>query len=237
MKRKAGVLWAGAFWGLWALAGDTVNETRQMIHGVKQKAEVERFYEVARIYEEGRGGVPVDLPVALHWYTRALREAGHQEAQKDIKRLNEKLKIFNNLKNEALSGEAHSQYLLGMHYALGVMVPSQGDKALYWLKQAMEQGYGPSAPAYKVLREKYQKDEVFEGLVKKALAGEADSQFYLAYAYETGMWGKRDFYQALYWYREALLQGHGGARQREGLLKDSPYVQAALNQSCLKKFQ
>ena len=222
------------FCGLWALAGDQESKTEQWIQEVEKKSEVKRFYEVARAYEEGRG-VPVDLPSAKHWYTRALREAGRLEARQDIRRLDEKLKIFNSLKEDARSGDAHSQYLLGMHYALGVMGPPQdGDMARYWLERAAGRGYGPAAEAYRAFLEKY---PAVKGLVKKARAGDRGSQFNLAYAYEVGMGVGQNLDQALYWYRRASLQGHAGAGQRERLLKHSPYVQAALNQSCLKNFQ
>ncbi len=231
------------FWfvvtGAGAVAGSGENPK---LRNTKGTSEVWEEDEVTRQYDLGQKHElfhPVDLLTARDFYRKAAA-GGHHEAGRRVQYLNEKLKIFSDLKKQAQAGDTYSQYRLGITYELGIYGPPDIYMALYWLMKAATDGqYEAAYRRYTMLVKRHKvKLEVFD-LVKQAQKGDVKSQFDLAFLYEVG--GEKmlsHLGSAIYWYRKALAQGHAGAGQRLKLIESSSsfsrYTQSVEN--CMKTF-
>lgn len=78
--------------------------------------------------------------------------------------------------------------------------------------------YRNSAPAEPVKTKKDINTVSVEEIMAKAVNGDADAQFRLAYWNQSGKHVPRNRHQAVHWYTQAALQGHVGAQHNLGVI-------------------
>lgn len=94
-------------------------------------------FNLGQCYAEGKG-VPQSYSEALKWYHMA-QSNGYADAASKIQTLEKEMKVMNDLKKAAQSGEAVAQYKLGMRYESGDGVPQSYSEAVKWYCQAANQ--------------------------------------------------------------------------------------------------
>ena len=122
---------------------------------------------------------------------------------------------FKTLLSQAQSGDREAQYLLGLIYERGLLVPRDFSSTRSWMLKSAEQGY---VPAQEVIGTMYLINvrddapipdyaDADRWLRLAATQGNADAQFWLGTGYERGWFGGTDYREALKWLRKAAAQG------------------------------
>src|SRR5713101_9909527 len=117
--------------------------------------------------------------------------------------------------SKAQSGDCEPQYLLGLIYERGLLVPRDFSATKSWMLKSAEQGY---VPAQEVIGKMYlmgirdngpipDYGDADRWLRLAATQGDADAQFWLGTGYERGWFGGTDYREALKWLRKAAAQG------------------------------
>ena len=114
---------------------------------------------------------------------------------------------------QAKQGNPQAQYLLGAAYFLGVGVPLDYKKAVYWYRKAAEQGH---AGAQSSLGDRYYFGEGIRRDYKKAVywyrkaaeQGETHAQLQLGLCYLFGHGVPKNYVQAYKWLSLAAAQGN-----------------------------
>src|SRR5712692_1025911 len=117
--------------------------------------------------------------------------------------------------SKAQSGDCEPQYLLGLIYERGLLVPRDFSATKSWMLKSAEQGY---VPAQEAMGEMYLINVRDNGPIRDygdadrwlrlaATQGNADAQFWLGTGYERGWFGTIDYREALKWLRKAADQG------------------------------
>jgi hypothetical protein len=122
---------------------------------------------------------------------------------------------FKTLLSQAQSGDREAQYLVGLIYERGLLVPRDFSSTRIWMLKSAEQGY---VPAQEVIGRMYLMGVRDNGPIPDyadadrwlrlaATQGNADAQFWLGTGYERGWFGGTDYREALKWLRKAAAQG------------------------------
>lgn len=123
-----------------------------------QSGDPSAMFEVARMYERGRGTKP-SMSQAIHWYQRAIAKGQNNAlAQlgviffdgKGVKQ--DRRKALSLLKPAAEKGNATAQYYLGRMYEQGQGLRRDLDQAKYWYRLAAKNGYYLAIDRLKVLK-------------------------------------------------------------------------------------
>jgi TPR repeat protein len=130
----------------------------------------------------------------------------------------------------AYFGNTKAQTTLGQLYEKGYGVEQDIDEAIFWYGQASLQG---EHWAKVKLADLYSKDSKKYNLAKQyfhelANSGELYAQMRLAQMYEQGFIVEKNVQKALYWYKQAAMQGNKNAKMWLGdyyIKQDSPYEQ------------
>ena len=110
-----------------------------------------------------------------------------------------------------------ASFSLGVVYATGMGVPADDQKAVYWYRQAAEQGH---ADAQFRLGAMYARGQGVPADDREAVfwygeaagQGHADAQFWLGRSYANGRGVSADDREAVFWYSKAAGQGHADAQ-------------------------
>jgi hypothetical protein len=122
---------------------------------------------------------------------------------------------FKTLLSQAQSGDREAQYLMGLIYERGLLVPRDFSATRSWILKSAEQGY---VPAQGLIGRMYLVSVRDDGPIPDyadadrwlrlaAIQGDADAQFWLGTGYERGWFGGTDYREALKWLRKAAAQG------------------------------
>ena len=122
---------------------------------------------------------------------------------------------FKALLSQAQSSDREAQYLLGLIYERGLLVPRDFPATRSWMLKSAERGY---APAQGAMGEMYlinvrdnapirDYGDADRWLRLAATQDNADAQFWLGTGYERGWFGTTDYREALKWLRKAAAQG------------------------------
>ena len=199
----------------------------------------EAQYRLALAYETGNG-VEKSLSEANVWYRKAANQ-GNEEASRRLPLVE--------LKYNAQAGNADAQYKLALAYENGDGMEKDPSEAVQWFRKAAEQGHAESqyrtglfcadngvqdlSEAATWLRKAVAQGHVGASKILKivemklsAQAGNADAQYELAQAYETGNGLEKDPSEAFKWYLKAAEQGHPAAQYQLGVCYDSGSIVA-----------
>lgn len=131
--------------------------------------------------------------------------------------------VLASVASEAGLGLVRAQYTLGSLYSSGKVLPKDFGQAIYWYRQAAEQGF--SLAQYSMARRYYTGEGVPKDYAlvvawsrKAAEQGHAGAQNYLGVRYELGEGVAQDYAQALRWYGLAAEQGDATAQNNLGVL-------------------
>ena len=216
------------------------NEAIKWYRKAITKGNAEAAYRLGLCYEKGHG-VQKDNKTALLWYNTAAKQ-GNQEAQKRLNEINKQSQqntnvsasyaaMYNSEKptqqnneitdliHKAQAGDVDAQYDLGNRYLNGDGVEQDVEKASYWFQQntantKKTQNNNASASyaaMYNNEKPTQQNNEIAD-LIQKAQAGDAEAQCKLGVWYEKG----QNYYEAVFWYKEAAEQGHADAQNNLG---------------------
>ncbi|MCH5284490.1 MAG: sel1 repeat family protein [Akkermansiaceae bacterium] len=156
------------------------------------QGDAEAQYLLARAYQTGTAGAPVDMEEAVRWYRQAAI-SGHPRAQCGLAKLYVELedatwedyetaeKWF---RAAAAQGDEEGMLGMGLLRMEGRGVAENKAEAVLWFRCA-------------------------------AGLGLAEAQYYLGLAYEEGSGVTRDSQKALEWYSRAADQGHAEAQARK----------------------
>jgi len=122
---------------------------------------------------------------------------------------------FKTLLSQAQSGDREAQYLMGLIYERGLLVPRDFSATRSWILKSAEQGHVPSQGAMGQMYLMGVRDngpipdyaDADRWLRLAATQGDADAQFWLGTGYERGWFGGTDYREALKWLRKAAAQG------------------------------
>jgi hypothetical protein len=174
-------------------------EEVQWFQQAAQQGHAEAQYTLAWMYAQGKG-VPQDLRQAAKLFRRA-----------------------------ALKGYAEAQYHLGRMYIQGIGVPQNFTQAAHWFVKAAMQGHAAARQARVNLYLKIAEQgdvqaqyllwemstqgetkitQPLQWLEKSAQQGYLQAQYTLGSLYEQSNNVSRDVAKAMYWYRQAIKQGH-----------------------------
>jgi len=126
------------------------------------------------------------------------------------------------LESRANSGDATSQYDLGVRYSKGDGVPVDLEEAVGWYRKAAEQGLAKAQTAlgycyYGGQGVPLNFREAVKWYRKAAEQGGSEAQYELAACYRWGEHGvPQDFAEAAKWFRKAAEQGHRRAQDALG---------------------
>jgi uncharacterized protein len=141
---------------------------------------------------------------------------------------------FKTLLSQGQSGDREAQYLVGLIYERGLLIPRDFSATRSWMLKSAEQGY---APAQEVIGTMYLMGIRDNGPIPDyadadrwlrlaAMQGDAGAQFWLGTEYERGWFGGADYREALKWLRKAAAQGLPNAQYGLGQMyeegKDVP---------------
>ncbi|KAG0250386.1 hypothetical protein DFQ27_009425, partial [Actinomortierella ambigua] len=154
---------------------------------------------LARMYEEGQGGVQSDVE-AVKWYTKAA-EQGSASAQNNLARMYEEgqggvqsdVEAVKWYTKAAEQGDAGAQNNLGWMYKEGQGVDQSDVEAVQWFMKAAEQGH-------------------------------AFAQHNLGWMYQYGRGVEQNDVEAVQWYTKAAEQGGAGAQNNLGMYKEGQGV-------------
>jgi hypothetical protein len=119
----------------------------------------------------------------------------------------------------AENGHAPAQFRLGMLYRLGLGVPRNPRRAVYWFEKAAR---GDDVGGQYWLAESYRRGEgvpvspelAFQWFHRLAERGYAPAQYQVALAYANGSGVARDEQEAVNWLQRASAGGHADAARR-----------------------
>jgi hypothetical protein len=138
--------------------------------------------------------------------------------------------------NLAADEEADAQFNLGGLRINGEGVPQGDTQAVFWYRNAAEQGLRRKHRLYFDDTDQHSPEDytrLAAWLRKAAEQGDAEAQFTFGYLYDKGQGVFQDYAQAVYWYRKAAEQGFALAQDTLGVLYDNglgvpqDYTQAA----------
>ena len=123
---------------------------------------------------------------------------------------------FSDIKNAALQGDEHAQYVIGICYRDGKFVQQDNVEAVKWFRKSAEQGFAISQCELglcyikgKGVQQNFA--EAVKWLRKSAVQGYDDGQFLLGMCYLGGLGVKEDVSLGFEWIRKAAKQGHKAA--------------------------
>ncbi len=166
-------------------------------------------YEVAMMYLSGRG-VKKDFDAALGWLGKAAAN-GNQRAASKLKRLQTQKKKFTSSLRKAESGQAASQYDVGMMYLKGRGVNQDAAQGRQWLEKAAAQSHKKAITRLAILLFKGEGGAPDYTRARQLLGSASESsalaQYYLGEIYASGKGVPRDPRIAMQWYRKAADNG------------------------------
>lgn len=126
--------------------------------------------------------------------------------------MTEESEKIKNLIKDAESGDAESQFYLGLKYDKGEGVEQDFTIAAIWFKKAAEQGHAKAQFCLGIMYEDGQgvpqnDEDAFYWYQISAKKGYINAQFNLALMYESGNGVQQDYKQAARWYRKAAKCG------------------------------
>lgn len=189
----------------------------------KQAADLgldDAYYQLGQMYEYGVG-VQKDLQQAIFWHTKAI-DHGITKSQVNLGCIYDEMKEYEKAFYcfcEVAHIDMVAQHSIGYFYYEGKYVPKNKEMAIYWWKQAAEQGYPSSQYNLGVVclegkSKFYSNKQAIYWFKKSAEQGFADAQFHLASKYEV----TKDYKKAFYWYKKAANQGIADAYNQIGIL-------------------
>jgi TPR repeat protein len=119
---------------------------------------------------------------------------------------------FEELMAKARSGDAASQYQVGLAYQRGRHVPRDSNEAARWFLNSAEQGYLPAEGAYGLWIRQSNSAVAEYWMRQSAEHGDAATQFWLGFAYDNNWFGITDSELALKWYQKAADAGDPDAQ-------------------------
>jgi uncharacterized protein len=105
--------------------------------------------------------------------------------------------------SEADAGNAQAQYWLGRIYDLGILLPKDSGKSLYWYQKSAEQNYAPAKYSLCLDRSARDPAELELCTWRGAEDGVPEAQFWLGTAFEEHRFGVTDIQEALKWTKRA----------------------------------
>ncbi len=119
---------------------------------------------------------------------------------------------FQELLARAQSGDAASQYQVGLAYDMGKHVPRDSNEAARWFLKSAEQGYPPAEGAYGQWIRQSNNAVAERWMLRAAEHGDVSTQFWLGVAYDDNWFGTTDSELALKWYQKAADAGNPDAQ-------------------------
>lgn len=174
---------------------------------------------ISDLYEQGRG-VEKNLKVAADWREKAA-DRGNVEAQLKLGKMYlysegvakdlDKAEYW--LNRAAVEGNSEAQYLLGRLYRAHGSPKRNPALADNWLAKSAAQGYEDAIRFLHFVESiGYQAEEAFYqrpvDLHQLAMDGDVEAQYQLAMRYESGAGEKKDYDEALRWFKQAAANGH-----------------------------
>ena len=178
-------------------------------------------YLIANCYATGKGA-PKDRKKALELHN-ALAEKGYirsmvfvgeclyngDNIQRDVD------KAVGWFSKGAEAGNVFCMYWMGDAYEHGNGVPKDMDKAMEWYAKAADKGHVMSR---KKIQQQKDLESPFDGFMKQAEAGDAQSMYMIGMCYESGVRVEKDPVKAREWYSKAAGQGNEAAKRALELL-------------------
>lgn len=202
--------------------GGYVKNDQQAAYWFEQAAQQGNPYAqmaLGDLYEQG-AGVNKNLKVAADWREKAARR-GNVQAQLKLGQMylsgSGVVKDLNKaeywLKRAAIEGNSEAQFELGKLYRTEGWQKHDPDLGNSWLAKSAAQGYEGAVEfvhffEHVGLQLKEDLSQRAPQLHKLAADGDAEAQYQLAMRYEHGVGEKRDYAQAMYWFKQAANQGH-----------------------------
>ena len=173
-------------------------------------------YVVANCYATGKGA-PKDRRKALELHT-ALAEKGYirsmvfvgeclyngDNTQRDVD------KAVEWFSKGAEAGNVFCMYWMGDACEFGNGVPKDMDKAMEWYTKAAEKGHVLSR---RKIQQQKDLESPFDGFMKQAEAGDAQSMYMIGMCYESGVRVEKDAAKAREWYTKAAGLGNDAAKR------------------------
>jgi len=140
------------------------------------------------------------------------------------------------LKKQAASGNADSQYRLGLLYNNGKGIPQDSGQTAYWWYKSAAQGNVNAESSlgwfyfnfnnHISSEQAAERDEAQAAIWfrKAAEQGDAESEYALGICYERGKGVPEDHAQAVYWYRRAAKHGIAEAQGNLGAMQDEDWA-------------
>jgi TPR repeat protein len=119
---------------------------------------------------------------------------------------------FEELIAKAQSGNAASQYQVGVAYAEGRHVSRDSTEAARWFFRSADQGYPPAEGIYGLSLRQSNNAAAEQWMLRAADHGDASTQFWLGVAYDDGWFGAQDPDLALKLYQKAANAGDPDAQ-------------------------
>lgn len=202
--------------------GGYAKNDQQAAYWFEQAAEQGNPYAqmaLGDLYEQGTG-VTKNLKVAADWREKAAKR-GNVQAQLKLGQMyltgsgvdKNLTKAEYWLKRAAIEGNSEAQFELGKLYRTEGWAnhdPAEGNN---WLAKSAAQGYEGAVEFVHFfehigLQLKEDLSQRAPQLHKLATDGDAEAQYQLAMRYEHGIGEKKDYAQAMYWFKQAANQGH-----------------------------
>jgi hypothetical protein len=178
-----------------------------------RSGDAEAQYEVGIMYLKGQG-VKQDRDKAVEWL-KAAADAGNEQADSKLARIEEQESKFNELQSQAKRGDLDAQYELAMMYLKGRGVAADGKQALRYLQDGADKGDEKAITRLGIVSFK---GEVGPPDYKKALQlfnqvsdTSVLAQYYLGEMYAGGSGVKRNYNTAIDWYKKAADGGFNRA--------------------------
>ena len=202
--------------------GGYAKNDQQAAYWFEQAAEQGNPYAqmaLGDLYEQGVG-VTKNLKVAADWREKAAKRGNVQSQLKlgqmylagsGVDKNLTKAEYW--LKRAAIEGNSEAQFELGKLYRTEGWAnhdPAEGNN---WLAKSAAQGYEGAVEFVHFfehigLQLKEDLSQRAPQLHKLAIDGDAEAQYQLAMRYEHGIGEKKDYAQAMYWFKQAANQGH-----------------------------
>ena len=190
---------------------------------------------LARLLDEGKGGLAQNIPEAVKWY-RLAADRGNKEALARLKELYDNGKADGSddpslasdlkfLEETAEAGDPKAQCEVAQKYALGQGVPKNMETCFRWLKKSAASGYHRALfmlGGCTIQGEGGMKKDPTAGwalVLKAAEIGNFDASFQVARSYRSGNGLKKDPVEALAW--SELLLKRVEAMKTGDILKDT----------------
>jgi TPR repeat protein len=119
---------------------------------------------------------------------------------------------FQKLMAKAQSGDAATQYQVGLAYDMGRHVPRDPNEAARWFLKSAEQGYPPAKGAYGLWIRQSSSALAARWMLRAAEHGDAATLLWLGVACDDNRFGTTDSELALKWYKKAADAGDPDAQ-------------------------